>query len=548
MLENQRYSNFISQLLPLAGLKMGCSVDSFVRLYSISFILIYYGLFLLITHVYKSFEGGLILMLSLCMGLRHLFYIPVAELQQAMAFTVLLWVHVSRPEFYSARPGIRILLLPASYVVICSYFHPLSVLLILFSFCMVMIVQRNYKDKKIWSLTAFALLVFCLKMITISGNGYEAGRIAGLKSFILAAQELAKLPSTIYLEALFTTQMKTFILAIVLVFGACLYFGKIRLFILYAASTFGFIYLIIVAMGNGETPEYYENYLIAPGFFTAMVFAGIFSEQWKRTTVLLAAVPFLFFSMQSIAQSHSIFTKKMEYISRLVNYGRKFEQKKYILNEANLPMLYTWVSWTLPFETFLYSDLHSTDSAVTFFATERVNRYDSLLTDSSVFLGPEWDVYMFNYSANKLNKKYFRLPSLGYKKLNTSQTDSLFHENIFSPENIRVSSIEQSVTSEHDTFVVVPVTIKNSSGEVLRSVRDGDHSVSLSYHLYDAAGNQLVWDGYRTRLDVDIENEFTQGVIVIIPRQPGDYKLVIDFVTEERRWWNINEGVKLIVK
>ena len=68
---------------------------------------------------------------------------------------------------------------------------------------------------------------------------------------------------------------------------------------------------------------------------------------------------------------------------------------------------------------------------------------------------------------------------------------------------------------------------------------DGDHPVHLAHHWRDAAGNLLVWDGFRTDLPHEIQPGETVQLPVwfFAPRRSGTYVLEIDVVQEDITWF-----------
>src|SRR5438552_2486956 len=63
--------------------------------------------------------------------------------------------------------------------------------------------------------------------------------------------------------------------------------------------------------------------------------------------------------------------------------------------------------------------------------------------------------------------------------------------------------------------------------------------VELSYHLRDAAGNAIVWDGPRTPLTADVAPgaSATFSLSYVAPSKEGTYTLVIDLVREGVSWF-----------
>jgi hypothetical protein len=68
---------------------------------------------------------------------------------------------------------------------------------------------------------------------------------------------------------------------------------------------------------------------------------------------------------------------------------------------------------------------------------------------------------------------------------------------------------------------------------------DWDPSINLSYHLYDASGKVLVWDGVRSSLAGLKRNELrTVAVKVQAPVAAGSYTLRYDIVQEGVTWFS----------
>ena len=69
-------------------------------------------------------------------------------------------------------------------------------------------------------------------------------------------------------------------------------------------------------------------------------------------------------------------------------------------------------------------------------------------------------------------------------------------------------------------------------------VADGPNPVHLSYHLFDSAGNTVVWDGLRGTLPGDIPagRSASVSVDVQLPSTVGDYTLSWDLVQEGVAW------------
>ena len=83
----------------------------------------------------------------------------------------------------------------------------------------------------------------------------------------------------------------------------------------------------------------------------------------------------------------------------------------------------------------------------------------------------------------------------------------------------------------------VQVTVTNSGNIPWNAT--GANPIELSYHLLDASGNAIVWDGPRTPLTADVAPgaSATFSLSYVAPSKEGTYTLVIDLVREGVSWF-----------
>lgn len=97
----------------------------------------------------------------------------------------------------------------------------------------------------------------------------------------------------------------------------------------------------------------------------------------------------------------------------------------------------------------------------------------------------------------------------------------------------------------------IPVKIKNDSNRLLSSITGQD--VFLTYHLYDANGNLLVYENQRSSFEKGIfAKEKGEAEVQISPLQSGEYIVGIDIVQENVAWFSLNgyseTKIRIIVK
>jgi len=542
-----RWGSVISQWLPILALKQSCSLETFLRLYSVSFIISYYIVFLIITFGLKNYKAAIGLMIALCLTFRHSFYYATGELYQGIALTILLWAIMSPEKNYSDKQKWIAAAISCVLIYVISYFHQLTFFTVFFVLFFEFLYNKRYKDFPLISVIVFALIWYIIRIKFLTTTEYEKSKMIDLQLISDQLPRLRELPCYIYFKQFAKQYLIWFALVMCIV---ALWLLKKRnwlslLFI--GAFPVGYLALIFIIYHNGDSPVMYENYFTSLGLFAGVGIVSLAYERIKQKQWLLIVLCFvLVFNLKQVNGSHHVFTKRIEYIQRLTDHGRKQEKKKFLLDPGNFQWKYGWVAWTLPFETALYSSIAGPDSAITIYVVEHnKEQIDTLKDRENIFLGPEWAVTWFG--SQNLDKRYFNFPSSGYESLNTSQSDSAFDETVFNNKNLSISALTESISSDTDPYVVIPVKIINTSGKKLASLQREENGIFLCYKIYDSKGNIVLEQGERTVLEVDVLKEYIQGVTVNLPEASGDYTVEIDFITENKRWWGIKSTCKLTV-
>jgi hypothetical protein len=542
-----RWGSVFIEALPLLALKNNCSLSTFLHIFSVSPILIYFIIFLITTIGLKNYRAGLALLISLCIAFRHAFYYTTAELYIGIALSILLWAIIAPTNEYQTTLKKRLAFLSSLLLIyVMSYLHQLTLFTIMFVLIAELIGNKRFKDKMLWSIIIVTVGWYLIRIFVFTHSEYENEKIPSLKIFLEQLPLLYDLPSTIYFQKFAPSQLWS----LFLVYGICLaYLLKMKkwlYFLFLPLFSIAFLILILITYYKGESPLMYENYYTVFGVFAAVTLLFVLYANWNKKWILLFIVPLLIINLKGVYNGHYILTKKMNYLDNLVSYGRKQEKKKFLINNLNYPWQISWVSWSLPFETTIYSALKSPDSVVTVFLTNDMNKYDSLINVPNIFLGPDFAITEF--ASNKLYQNYFHFPSSGYQKLNTPQTDTTFNEALFNKTNVQLIPQKEVYYTDADSFLMLPIRIKNGTGKKIYSIPLGVNPTLLSYHIYDKQGNMIEQNGKRTNLYVDVLDDFTQQLNVRLPKQKGEYRVEVDILTELKRWWGINSSFTLVVR
>ena len=132
-LPHGRWSSVFSQSFPLLSLQWGCSLEFFLKVYSASFMVINYIIFLVCTLLFRNSKAGLVLLLSMSLGFCWMYYYAISELFSGMSFSVLLYATISHMLVQSSSTKKMIyLFVSCALVYTISYFHQLALFPALF--------------------------------------------------------------------------------------------------------------------------------------------------------------------------------------------------------------------------------------------------------------------------------------------------------------------------------------------------------------------------------------------------------------------------------
>ena len=152
-----RYSALLTQILPWLAILLGLPLKVVLLLYSISFTLVFYLIYLLCVYRLKSDAAGIAIILSLCLCVRDSFYYPVSEIFLGLVLSALFfaWLYHQKDRQTSRLRwwGTAMLL-----ILLCYYAHAVTVFTMLFSLGFYMIDQKKWSDKRIYLLAGGIVL------------------------------------------------------------------------------------------------------------------------------------------------------------------------------------------------------------------------------------------------------------------------------------------------------------------------------------------------------------------------------------------------------
>lgn len=541
-----RYGAILTQILPYLFFKNGCSLETFLRVYSVSFVLINYLFFCVILYVLRNKYVAIAFILSLCLAYRYVFYYTVSETHQAYAPCLLFFALVSCDYSKKQWKKFLVFFFSAAMVVFVSYVHNLFVVVLGFILIYEIIRNNKWKDITLLSIILFTIIYFSYVILTIPPNSYSAGKIPSITVFLEFAPKLLDLPITMVFYNFIMLYYKILLVLVVLILFLFIIKKKFLLLTFYVLFLLGYTALILVTFRKGESPVMQENYYMLFGIFIAIPLTMEFIKKIPASSAMIIVVLLLTYSVYKIWKCHFMFTQRNDYIERIISYGRTFNERKFVVNEENLNWDIITVDWDLGFESLLLSSIPGPDSALTFYTTTEMNKYDKIKADPFLFItvdfAPMW------FGSKCLKPMYFGLKHTVYRKLNSRQ-DSTFNEAAFTKDSVRIALDNDTYYKTKFFNGTIPVKLTNLSKSVIPSTLTEKNQTYLSYHLYKD-GEMIQQNGRTSRLEVDLlpGKEYVQGLFIDLPQKRGKYTVEVDMRTEKKRWWGINKRFTLVMQ
>lgn len=436
-----RWGCAISQILPLIALKTGCSLATFLKLYSISFIFFNYLGFLIITIVFKNTRIGIIYLLTFCLTLRNTFYFSVSELAQGLTLVVVLYSMADHLIKEESKRKTLVFFISLVFIAGLYFFHQLLLIAIVFMFLFLMIKNKMYKNYYLISLLGFTILWFGAQLVFLSSGSYEAEKIPGINVFIEQLPFFISLPSYEY----FMIHLKTELLVPFIISIVCgvilLLRGKYLLALFVAGYILAYLILIIITYYKGEAPNMYEQYYIFFGLFIAFLIDVARKKEIDLIYISLIIVPILIFSSSRVYSSHKIPSQRLAYVNNLAKYGKEITNRKFIIHPGDFPWDYGWAAWALPVEVLLASSVKSSENSVTCYVPNEGEVVD-LAANNGHVKAPLWLSYLMD--IKKLDTNFFKLPKQSkYLVTNRPTRDIGFFERNIRKDKSWLSEIEK---------------------------------------------------------------------------------------------------------
>lgn len=387
-----RYVSYLPQLLPLWAARAGLSLSTILQLYSLSFILLYYGIYLSIVYGFRNLSGGLFLVLALILTLRYKFYAPVGEVVTSIAFVGLIFGLLSS-DWY-ARSGRRWLksglaiLLSALFV----FIHPFGMVSLAAVWLIWLVYSGRWRKWREYILPFSWLLVWGGRsVIKGAGTSYESGRLASLSE---AGSFLLKLSDYYVWDRFLWYLTSHYTLPLLLFVGVLLYLsvkGKWLTALLATLSWVGIAVLVLILHSYLNGPIYImlDGYLAHLGVVMALVFVLPFGKSRSIWAGLLFLV-LIAFSLDRIRGVHRYYAEREHLLLNIIAGNSTPDEAKLLSHMDAFDYDRLWLPWAIGIETHLMSSLKKPEQPQTLYFQNHGQELDELLSKPDAFLSIQY--------------------------------------------------------------------------------------------------------------------------------------------------------------
>lgn len=404
-----RFGVVLVQALPLLAIKLGLPLKAVSMLYSLSFPLLFLGIYAAIVRGFRNVEMGLALVLLFTLMVYDGFYWPSSEQQQGLAFLLLFYAFLQR---YPRMRPVWTVAVVAVAVPVLAYYHPLVFIPFFFLWAFFWLRDAKCRNLRYAGIAAFMALVLAVKS-KFSSNWYDAD-----KSRIFKENLAGLFPDFVSLPA--HGQFAQWCLAhwyfLPLIWAAVSLFYALRrrwtpLLLMWA---FGIGHILLLHIASPEHPyRFYAevNYMPLTLYAAIPFLFDVMPAIQNRRMLLIGFASFLALRIASIALNHRPWTQRLERLESILAEGHsRTGSSRLLLTETEALKDSLVITWSVPYETLLLSALQHPDSAKTLLVRRDFSKFEKEIPE------PGWLLSDFGAKPDTiLNPRYFRLPEGGYR-------------------------------------------------------------------------------------------------------------------------------------
>jgi hypothetical protein len=410
-IEASRYGAILPQLPVLIAIKCGISLKHLTILYSASFVLIYYLVFLLCLHWFKNIAAALSVILVLTLCVSQSFFHPVTETHQSLVFSVFLYAILQYNEY---RHSIVQYLLAVAVISTSFLAHPVALYTNTFIIGYTALENKQLKLAKPYLLLMLVVSMAVAKVLLTSENSYEGkffSEIINSPSIIL---DLPKVYSTqFFIGRLNGLYFWVTILEIILIVKFIS--SKNFTVLIWQLGTLTIFQVItLLTYNKGDSTMLMERAFMPLALFVSIpLLKEIFANKQYMIYKFVFLAVVISLSLTRIYKQGNSFRTRTEFNQEMLRKTAQFSNRKFIIESGSIQKHFN-TFWSHSFETLILSTISEEVPTQTIYPANNIHQLTKYTEDATdVFLGAD---FWLEWGIKDLNPRYFELPThLPYK-------------------------------------------------------------------------------------------------------------------------------------
>ncbi|HRO42518.1 MAG TPA: hypothetical protein PL009_06770 [Flavipsychrobacter sp.] len=397
-IQNYRFVAAGTQVFPLVGSMLGLPLDVIMKLYSVAFPLVFFGCYLVCGVWMKDKKGALLLLFTTLLFTTDTFYWIQSELQQGLAFLVVLFCWI-----YSYRGNAQGLfwIITACLCATVVFAHPLLLFPLAYGFLFFALIAEDVTLRKRVVITfAFTAVAWLAKKFVFT-TSYDDSAMGNLRKFITFFPDYFTLSTN--KEFLKACVSKFYAFPIFLFVVVFYYFRQRqwRLLFLLLAFTGGYLLLINVSYeATGATAYYMENM-----YLPLSIFVGLPMVYLVLSHPRMYSLASILIVLMVVGGVFRIWFFREPYVARLAWMQSLLQQhgnEKLVIDEQDIPKEKLMMTWGTPYEFWLLST-SETGKTASIVITENAAQLNWTMDRKDAFV-TVWGVFPYEEFGNN----YFR--------------------------------------------------------------------------------------------------------------------------------------------
>ncbi len=417
-----RFGSAVTQVFPLMAVRLGWSLESVLKAYSMSFVIYPFVLFLLLVGLFRNGRMGLVLALFYTLLVSHTFYWIQSELLQGCALVIFYYgivdtlFYKDHPALDRLLPAVAIFLLMAGLSVVIIFFHPITFIPFFYIWMFMAISREREKRRAFYLLPVLGIAVMLFKRFGLPANAYDAATTGLADDLWKRAAHFFSLQSTENFYRFCVTDYYCFPLLLTALIVFYIWQRNFLKLIFVIGSVLAYLVLVNCTFHWNVEQFYIESHYQVLSVLMAvpLVLDLLRAPRWRR--ILLFLIPIVVvIRVVHIGWQHNMYEKRLVIERQLLDHAKKFDGQKFMISRDDLPWGDLFMTWGLPYETLYLSALEHPDSAITVLSLEGDQPFvNENAAKTDLFFGP-WGI---QHQSEIEKTGYFRFQdTIPYRKL-----------------------------------------------------------------------------------------------------------------------------------